>query len=283
MDVNMWSKFAVMTVLLSQLLFPVSAVDDPVQLLIDANKKEQPKNKSLPNNSLNSALAGINDSELLKKIMRTMKTVEWAEPIPPNFILVKTKDGDTLFSTIDGRFFIKGGMVVDGWNKRIIDTQQKAKDTWKATFSSAFGVTDDKLPIYYAGFIEKGTVDLYVMLDPLAAETNSMLYEQIQRLSATYKFAIILMPILQGKESANRGRELWCAKDQELAFELLMKGDKNTHFEILENCDVSKLLAGIGLAQFMRINRLPYLVSRVGFHQYGINNDLEAFINKQER
>lgn len=246
--------------------------DVAIDALLDANKSNS-KSSSL----ITTEVRTVFSDEDIKKALSVLDTVDWSHALPVrSLMMVKTKDGETLLASPDGRLLIKGGLILDGWNRRQILTEADAKNSWKAHLSS-FGITSGDLPIYSFG-LDKPDFDLYVFVDSLSSEANTILFNQIRSLSNKYKFGLVLTPIAQGKSSGARGRDLWCAKDQGQSIELLMSGDDTAEIETLENCDTSKIIKVIGLSQFMQIQRLPYLISADGTHKQGAPSNLDQFI-----
>jgi len=244
---------------------------DGAQELVQANKAK-------PNPFITKEVRTIfNDSDI-KKALSVLDTIDWSQALPVrSLMMVKTKDGETLLASPDGRLLIKGGLIIDGWNRRQILTESDAKNSWKAHLSS-LGITSTDLPIYSYG-LDKTGFDLFVFVDPIESEANKILFSQMRELSTQFKFGIILTPLAHGKVSGERGKELWCAKDQNKSLELLMSNDSDTDIEVLENCDTSKILKVIGLTQFMRITRLPYLIGPDGTHKAGSPSNLSKFLN----
>jgi hypothetical protein len=246
--------------------------DVAIDALLDANR-----NSSNTSSLITPEVRTVFSDEDIKKALSVLDTVDWSHALPVrSLMMVKTKDGETLLASPDGRLLIKGGLIIDGWNRRQILTESDAKNSWKAHLSS-FGITSSDLPIYSYG-VDKPDFDLYVFVDSLSSEANTILFDQIKSLANQYKFGLILTPVAQGKPSGARGRELWCAKDQNQSVDLLMSGDDYTEIETLENCDTSKIIKVIGLSQFMQIQRLPYLIASDGTHKQGAPSNLDKFI-----
>jgi hypothetical protein len=249
------------------------ANDDGLAALMTANQPQ--KTDELVTDEVRSVFSDAD----IKKAMSVLDTVDWSHALPVrSLMMVKTKDGETLLASPDGRLLIKGGLIIDGWNKRQILTESDAKNSWKAHLSS-FGVTTKDLPIYTYGK-DKPEYDLMVFVDPINSSANEILFKQLKRLSATHKFGLILTPIAHGKTSGARGRELWCAKDQQLAIEYLINGESDKELETLENCDTSKIIKVIAITQFMQLDRLPYLIRSDGTHNAGVPAELSTFLTK---
>lgn len=219
----------------------------------------------------------------LRKALEMMNDVAWSRALPiKGMVMIVNKDGSHVLASTDGRIIVKGGDVFDGWNKNLIITEDNAKHAWLATLNSTLGIGPKDMSTYYMGDLSKDKPDIVVFIDPLSTMMNKPIFDEVRRLGDDIQAAFVMTPIINGKESAVRARQLWCAKDQELAFKYLSTGNTQADIETLENCDVSKIGATLAVVQFLQINRLPYFINKNGLHRKGKPVEIAKFITQTE-
>lgn len=260
------------------------ASDNPgLNMLMDASKAAKAAKAEEHRPPLTDKQERVKGTEEIRKAFSMMEDVKWAHALPvKGLVMITNKDGTQVLASTDGRILIKGGEVFDGWNRSPIVSESQAKASWMATLDKTLGISVKDMSTYYMGDLKKSEPDIIVFLDPLSAKFNTPVFNEIAKLGNDIQAAFVLTPIINGKASALRARELWCAKDQTQAFSIFKKSDANSPIETLENCDVSKLGTTLSVVQFLQIDRLPYFINRLGLHRKGKPEDIKKFISQTE-
>ncbi|MGI2187279.1 hypothetical protein ACROAG_09740 [Shewanella oncorhynchi] len=250
--------------------------------LVQANKDVSATQKLHPTGNTGGN-GGEDGNQLIKDAFSMLDDIKWSQALPvKGLVMMVSKDGTQVLASTDGRILIKGGQVFDGWNRSMIITEANAKAAWLAKIDKTLGVSVKDMSAYYIGDLSKPEPDLAVFVDPLSSDLNKKLFASLIPLKDK-QIAILLTPLVNGKLAAVRARQLWCAKDQDQSFRLLLDADTVTEPETLENCDIKKLSTTIGVTQFLQIQRLPYLVNSYGLHFVGIPASVPTFIAQSEK
>lgn len=220
--------------------------------------------------------------ELIKNAFSMLNDIVWSQALPvKGIVMMVSRDGTQVLASTDGRILVKGGEIFDGWNRAPIATEANAKAAWLAKIDKVLGVSVKDMATYYIGDLAKSEPDLVVFLDPLS-QLNADLFNKLLSIKDK-QIALLLTPLVNGKEAAVRARQLWCAKDQSESLRLLVNSDFTTAPETLENCDIKKLSTTIGVTQFLQIRRLPYFVNGHGLHKVGLPDSITDFISQTEK
>ncbi|MCU8040722.1 hypothetical protein ACRN98_19460 [Shewanella oncorhynchi] len=258
------------------LCHPLAMANSGLDALLEANKsakQSQTQPEKMPEGE---------GKELIKNAFSMLNDIVWSQALPvKGMVMMVSRDGTQVLASTDGRILVKGGEVFDGWNRSPIATEANAKAAWLAKIDKVLGVSVKDMAAYYIGDLAKTEPDLVVFVDPLS-KLNADLFNKLLSIKGK-QIALLLTPIVNGKEAAIRARELWCAKDQSESLRLLVNSGFTTAPETLENCDIKKLSTTIGVTQFLQIRRLPYFVNGHGLHNVGLPDSLTDFISQTEK
>ena len=258
------------------LCHPLAMANSGLDALLEANKsakQAQTQPEKMPESE---------GKELIKNAFSMLNDIVWSQALPvKGMVMMVSRDGTQVLASTDGRILVKGGEVFDGWNRSPIATEANAKAAWLAKIDKVLGVSVKDMAAYYIGDLAKTEPDLVVFVDPLS-KLNADLFNKLLSIKGK-QIALLLTPLVNGKEAAIRARELWCAKDQSESLRLLVNSDFTTAPETLENCDIKKLSTTIGVTQFLQIRRLPYFVNGHGQHNVGLPDSLTDFISQTEK
>lgn len=196
------------------LCHPLAMANSGLDALLEANKsakQAQTQPEKMPEGE---------GKELIKNAFSMLNDIVWSQALPvKGMVMMVSRDGTQVLASTDGRILVKGGEVFDGWNRSPIATEANAKAAWLAKIDKVLGVSVKDMAAYYIGDLAKTEPDLVVFVDPLS-KLNADLFNKLLSIKGK-QIALLLTPLVNGKEAAIRARELWCAKDQSESLRLL--------------------------------------------------------------
>ena len=219
-----------------------------------------------------SAFAQGEEAQIRKTLKERMPQVAPIDevrrtPMPGVFEL--RVDGTEIYYTDAAGNFLLQGQMIDTRTQRNLTEERQQKIT---------AIDFKTLPIKDAITIVRGNGErkLAIFEDPNCGYCKR--FERELQKANNITIYLFLYPIL-GKDSADKSKSIWCAKDQGKAWQDWMVQDK-TPAEA--NCDTAAIKRNVEFGQKMKINGTPTLVFADGTRVPGAIDlaQVEKLLNK---
>lgn len=197
------------------------------------------------------------DNEMTAEVKDIMRSVDEVKRLPVTGLSM-IKAGDKLFLMTDNGHFVVAGnfKLVDMWQGKVIQSVADTKDIDKVDLRK-IGIKPEELSSFSIG---TGKKEVVIFIDPQCNYCHDLL-AQLEPLSKSYTFKLILIPVL-GKESAEITKKLICNKDKEQSLRALIAKDYSALPALVRKedaCDLKPLQKAVVATKLLDIQGVPFI------------------------
>ncbi len=185
---------------------------------------------------------------------------------------------ETFLISSNGRFVIRNVEVIDTWNGHLMKSLDDVAFLNKIDFSK-MRIRMDEMLTFTVG--KAGAKENVIFVDPKCPYCKTML-EQIQKMTSTHRFRIVVSPIL-GEESVEISKRLNCVADKSVAVKALLTNNYANLPPVKEGCDTEPMSRAIVIGRLLGNNAVPFLVSSTGEIHRGMVKDLAGTLANDEK
>jgi len=185
---------------------------------------------------------------LAERIPQFQKIDEINKSVMPGLFEIRVNGTEIFYTDADGNFLIQGSLI---------DTKQRRNLT-EERVDKLTAVAFETLPVKDSFTIVRGNGKrkLAVFEDPNCGYCKR--FERDLQNVNNVTISMYLYPIL-GADSAEKSRNIWCAKDKAKAWQDWMVRDQSTN-PAAANCDASALIRNVEMGRKYKITGTPTLI-----------------------
>lgn len=234
---------------------------------------------SVPVSNLMAAEESENDTSNIAKVLdkaEDKKPLMRPLPMVTGILAVKDDKGKTTFVSYPNARFAFQGVIYDSWSRRKIKNYDQVNESYMVPMEVA-GIDTAELATFTLGnpSIKKmGTI----FVDSISSKRTKTYLTTISTNAEKYHFEVVMLATMS-KGSQKRFKQLWCAKDQNLALaDLVLGQDKTKGAPGKKVCDTDVMFKGAITQNILNIKGMPFTMRADGLMYTGVPKDLDAWL-----